>query len=431
MRRFDAWVSACLAASALACGGSKDRGAVERCAGSGCPANGGATTGPGTGGARSFSSGGAAASGSPTGASGATSRMDVSNDVTMRGAAGGTTGSGGTTSSGGAAGGTTSSGGAAGGKQGSGGNPPSTGGGGGCVLPDAGTAEPWNPASHLDTRGALTPPAPAEGFQLVSPIVDLDPGQESYRCSHVVAPVSSEFDVGEWESQLPLGGVEFTLYRAESDTAAEGTLDGTPCTVGSGADTWLYTAAAARAHLAFPQGVGMALSAHERLLLDMHFINTGTDAVHPEIVLNATRARTDCGFLKAQAQVSFNTKIAIPVNGTQTVTGICHPAAGAKYFYMTTLTRRRGTDANIVHVLKDGKPGETLLDSTSWVAPQIRTWEAPDFLTFAPGESYAYNCSYRNDGNDVVTVGNSAETNELCMTFAYFFPANANPPTCN
>jgi hypothetical protein len=276
----------------------------------------------------------------------------------------------------------------------------------------------------------LRAPAPGNGFQLVSPVVVLEPGQEIYRCAHLAAPGSAEFDVGAWESQFPSGVVEFTVFRADGDTAPEGTLDDSACTAGSGRNTWLYSAVFPRAHLAFPDGVGMALSARQRLLLDMHFVNTGGNQLRPQIVLNATRARTECGFQEAEAQVSFNTMIDIPANGTQSVTGTCRPVVGAKYFYMTTLTRRRGIDANILRHTADGRT-EQLVDTINWDAGEIRTWSAPDFLTFAPGEWYSYSCSYRNDLNAAVTVGASAETNEVCMTFAYFFPASASTPTCN
>ena len=175
----------------------------------------------------------------------------------------------------------------------------------------------------------------------------------------------------------------------------------------------------------------MDLVANQKVVFDMHLINAGVDTLHTNITLNARKADTRCGFQVAGAHVSFNVAIAIPPNGAQTVSGNCTPPPGAKYFYMTTKTRKRGVFATISRLRGNGAPPEELVRSTQWDAPTVRLWSTPPFLAFGAGETFRYSCSYLNDRASVVTVGTSAENNEWCSAITYYFPAAPNTPSCN
>jgi hypothetical protein len=68
--------------------------------------------------------------------------------------------------------------------------------------------------------------------------------------------------------------------------------------------------------------------------------------------------------------------------------------------------------------------------TTDWDHPTTYLWNAPDFLTFKTGEKFHYSCTYQNDRASVVTVGSSAEANEMCMAITYYYPASAGG-NCN
>jgi len=343
-------------------------------------------------------------------------------------------GNGGTTVSGGGApplgnGGTAVSGGGAppfgnGGTVSMGGAPPLGTGG----APPAGG--PWDPKANLDANGNLIPPAPGTGFQIVTTQFDLNPGQEIFNCFHVATPNDALFPVGEWDSQMSSGSHHFILYRAGGDGTPSGTLTNPGCTSGFGGSTWLYTMGAPRGHLAFPEGVAMNLQPHERIIFDMHYINTGTSVIHAKIGLNVNKVRAE-KYQLADAQISFNTRIAIPPNGMQTVQGDCTPAAGGNYFLMQTHMHKRGILATVNRKLASGQMGEELVHTTNWDSPEVHLWQQAPFLTFQPGEKFHYSCTFQNDRASVVTVGTSAENNEMCMAEAYFFPATATTPACN
>ena len=303
----------------------------------------------------------------------------------------------------------------------------------------AGAAAPAAPApaveddanwqtSRLGPDGKLIPPT--DGWQLATPEFMLQPGQEVFNCYHAAVPSDKEFPVAEWDSQMSPGSHHFILYRTAGDTVADGTLTNNACTQGFGGTTWLYTAGSPRGRLKFPKDVGMTLSPKERITFDMHYINTTSAPIKAHIALNAYRVQSE-KFQKADAQISFNFGIAVPPHGTQTVQGDCTPVAGAKYFLMQTHSHKYTTKAIVQRKTASGQLTDVLSMTTDWEKPEVRLWDKEPFLTFAPGETFHYSCSYQNDTSNLVTVGISAELNEMCMAEAYFFPSGGGIPACN
>lgn len=302
----------------------------------------------------------------------------------------------------------------------------------GAAAPAAGAAEDpnWDPKANLDANGLLIAPKDGAGFQLATPMFDLQPGQEIYKCYHVAVPNTAEFPVGEWDGQMSAGSHHFILYRTAGDTVASGTLTEGACTQGFGGSTWLYTQGSPRSHLQFPEGVAMTLAANERITFDLHYINVTSNVIHARVALNVNKVKAE-KFEKADAQISFNIGIFVPPHGTQTVSGDCTPVANAKYFVMQTHTHKHATLAVVNRKLASGMMGEELVRTVDWENPKAHVWRGEPFLTFQNGETFHYSCTYQNDGDQTVTVGISADTNEMCMAEAYFFPASATTPMCN
>src|SRR5262249_47784943 len=129
---------------------------------------------------------------------------------------------------------------------------------------------------------------------------------------------------------------------------------------------------------------------------------------------------------EAGSMTSFNTSIDVPPLGAQTVSGACTPPAGASFFLLTTQTHRLATAADIDYV-SAGTTTE-LVHTTDWEAPDTHTWDAPNFLTTKPGDSFTYSCAYQNTYNFSVTFDDPVR-NEMCMAIGYFFPDG--PVSCH
>jgi hypothetical protein len=387
--------------------------------GTGTTGTGGATTGGTTTGGTTTGTGGATTGGTTTGGT-TTGTGGATTGGTTTGSGGSTSG-GTTTGGGGAAGGSGGTTGGTGGATGGSGGAGGTTGGSGGAAGTAGTAGTGG-AGGSGGSGTLPPPAPGTGIQIQTKAFTVMPGQEIFKCYHTQIPLDTELDVAEFESVMSPGSHHFILYRADGDTAPLDTITDGGC-AGNFSTGWVYSSGQPHYGFKNPPGVAMVLNAKQRVGFDMHYLNTTTAPINAMVTLNMTFATGT--FQKAAPLISFNTGIAIPPNGKQTVSGDCTPGAGANFYMASTHTHKRGVLATIHRLLADGTLGEELVHSTDWEKPDFKQWQAAPFLTFKPGEKLRYSCSYQNDRNTLVTVGNSAELNEMCMAVTYFFPASA------
>jgi hypothetical protein len=378
---------------------------------------GGATTGTGAGGATTGGSTGGQGGGTTTTGGSTTGTGGATTGGSTGGQGGGTTTTTGgtTTGAGGSTTGGTTTGGGTTGSGGAGGT--GTGGAGGAGGTGMGGAGGTGGGS-----GTLPPPAAGTGIQMKTKTFTIMPGQELFKCYHAEIPVDKEFGVAEFESMMTAGSHHFILYRADGDLAPLDTITDGSC-AGNLSTGWVYSSGQPHYGFKNPPNVGMVMKAKQRVGFDMHYLNTTTKPIDAQVVLNMTFATGD--YTKAAPLISFNTSIAIPPNGTQTVTGECTPGAGANFYLASTHTHKRGVLATIHRVLADGSLGEEIVHTTDWEKPHLVAWNATPFLTFKPGEKLRYSCSDQNDRNSVVTVGNSADANEMCMAVTYFFPSTA------
>jgi hypothetical protein len=314
-----------------------------------------------------------------------------------------------------------------------------------------------------------TLPVPAEGtgFQVETPDYDANdpnaknlivhPGQEIFLCYYVTLPNSEPVDVGGFQSWMSPGSSHhFIAYQLGGSGASSGGFggfgglfggtsqkSGTIASCGFAGGTWVYATSTPGAVIGMnlPDGVGLPFGASQQIILNMHFINPGTDVLYPKVKLNILLAQNVQ--YQSSPMVSFNTQIAVPpatadgTPGTQTVSGKCTVPAGSQFFTMSTHTHKHATAAVIQYVSADGTSQEVVHTGlassypavqapntgTDWEHPGVAEWNAPNFLTVQQGDSFNYSCTYENTSSTTITVGETAASNEMCMAVGYFFPA--------
>jgi hypothetical protein len=278
------------------------------------------------------------------------------------------------------------------------------------------------PSLYDEATMKLAAPAAGDGAQITTKQFDLAPGQELFACYHTSIPLDGEIDVSYFESVMAPGSHHFILFKNDGDATPDGTLVNSACTLGFD-QRWVYSSAQPHFETIMPKDVAMTMASRQKVVFDMHYFNVTDKPLHAFVTLNVNLAKGE--FQKAASLVSFNTGIFLQPGGKQTVGGDCIPGAGAKFFTMLTHTHRRGVLSTITRVLANGQMGEELVRTEDWEHPPTMTWGEPDFLTFKSGEKFHYRCDYVNDLDQIVTVGNSADVNEMCMAITYFFPASA------
>jgi Copper type II ascorbate-dependent monooxygenase, C-terminal domain len=307
----------------------------------------------------------------------------------------------------------------------------------------------------------LAAPVAGKGYQIATPDYDANdpnamlmavpPGQEVFLCYYLTLPNTGEVDVGGFQSYMTEGSSHhFIAYQVSGNGGPSVGMmqpSGTINTCSAGAGTWLYATSTPGEIIGFnmPEKVALPFAAGAQIMLNMHFINPGSTTLYPKVKLNLLS--TTGAKYRAGTMVSFNQQINVPAAtasgpGTQTVSGTCTAPVGSKFFSMSTHTHKHATAAvvqfvsggsseEIVHTgaassyPADQQPGT----GTDWEHPGVGTWLTPNYLTIQSGDSFTYSCSYQNDGNTAVVVGNTAATNEMCMAIGYYYPAGK--ATCN
>jgi hypothetical protein len=222
------------------------------------------------------------------------------------------------------------------------------------------------------------------------------------------------------------GSHHMILYSTQQAAQPDGTF--TDCgkeAGGSGLKTlrvWLYASQKPENEASMPPGVAMPLRARQPLMLNLHYLNAGTKPLTVRALVNAEYATGS--FERAGAFITFNTQIKIPAQGSQTVSGRCKLPEGGKFFTMSTHSHRYTTAAS-VSLLQSGRVTKELVSTTDWEHPVIARWDAP-FLIPSDTEELQYSCTYKNDTDQIITVGESASENEMCMAVGYYFPATGS-----
>ncbi len=292
-------------------------------------------------------------------------------------------------------------------------------------LGDAGSGHPGR-GCGLGTScrpgSDLPVPVSADGFQIVTPpgTYTVQPGQEIFPNYCATVPGNVEFDVGTIQSWMTPGSShELIDYQGGTDTTGACTL---------GANKWLYAASIPGeiVELKMPDGVGVALPASTQIILNMHFANLGTSSLQPQVKVNFLRARNLQ--YTAGEMVSFNTQIDVPAASggdawrTQTVQGTCSVPAGANFFAFGAITNSHATTADVNFA--SGGVTTNIVHTTDWQNPDVGVWLASPFFATYDGDAFTYSCSYSNPGTQPVTVGETAQSNEKCLSVGYYFPAS-------
>lgn len=291
-------------------------------------------------------------------------------------------------------------------------------GGGSQMMPGG----PGGPGPGEPGPSDAPPPVPTNGIQLQSPEFDLAPGEETFKCWYTSIPTQAEVAAVRFSSKMSPGSHHFIVYTTDKPQRPDGTFEDCQGTGGSSptdAPVWLYSAQDPEHQLVMPSGVAMPLKATQPLLFNMHYINTGKTAFKVRVWLNLEYATGS--YQRAGAFVTYNTQISMRPGASQTVSGNCSAPDGAKFFTMSTHSHKYTTTAFAARFL-NGQMGERLVHTTDWEHAQIKDWGEP-FMTLQPGEQIHYECSYINTSGYQLTVGESADKNEMCMAVGYYFPA--------
>ena len=204
-------------------------------------------------------------------------------------------------------------------------------------------------------------------------------------------------------------------FVALSDTG-----DGERCTTAVTRGTMIYAAGVGSEGLNLPEGVGLKLPAGKFLNLSLHLYNATTEELRGKSGIEVIEM--DPAAVVHEASTLLAGPVSLQIQpGRTTISHQC------------TLTAETTAFAIFPHMHQLGRH----LKTTVTVAGQTKLLHdgAYDFeeqrqipiepLRFAPGDSIATECTYENPGPNIVTFGESSDT-EMCFSVMFRYPSTGS-----
>jgi hypothetical protein len=305
----------------------------------------------------------------------------------------------------------------------------SAGGNATLTCPD-GTSVTWAAPS---VPSPPPPPPPPAAFEIQSPDILIQPGQEIVYCFYFRTPNTTPLAIRRWSSEMSPTGHDVILFRTLTDVQPPGTVTASNCGAGTGGTDGVprlvYTGRTPTAELVLPsddgtgQPLAMELPPGSAGFLQMHFLNTEPTPQIGRMTVRADVLPAGTAYTRTEPYVTFYGNINIPPAAVDHVEGdTCPTPAGAKFWSLSMRSHKQGD----LLVIKDGST--PVFQTTDWRFPGASTFGPPSFFSFATNQ-LTYECTYTNDLENVnrtITTGDSPATDEVCMAITYYFPATGS-----
>jgi hypothetical protein len=295
------------------------------------------------------------------------------------------------------------------------------------MLAACGT-DPMNSGDDgMGSGSGLEPPA--RGFQLVSPEVTINAGQEITYCWYFKTPNTEAYSIKRWVSKMTDGSHHMIMYFTPSLGMPEGTVSASGCGAGgtSNIPSWIYAAQNVDADMMLPaddgtgKPLGMDVAPAQAGFIQMHYYNSTDEVIKAHVTINAEAHDAGVTATKTAAYVTFNGNISIPPMSTGTkATNTCSIPTSQKVWLMSTHAHKQAVHTEV----RNGVASSTdvVFAADDWEHPGAKKWMDSPFYTFSSGQ-LTYECTYDNPTNRTITTGDSAATDEMCMASGYIFPA--------
>jgi hypothetical protein len=261
--------------------------------------------------------------------------------------------------------------------------------------------------------------------------IPLTAGQERTICSTFKLPTTTEVNVVQIDSTLAPGSHHLILYKSMATTEKKDIYDCQPLDI-SGGDIPVYIAETESDNLLpLPTGVAYKFPAGQMIRLEAHYLNATTSDIMGMGDVRLVQGDTDeskymaadimfCGSVSALTK-GFG--MGVPPGATTLPPGFYKPPAGIKVFGATTHEHKRGSGMTLAKSTGTNDPGMVLSTGMPYDNPPFVVYNDSNLLSFAPGEGFRWQCSYQNNSQMTYYFGQSAQDNEMCFFWAYYYPS--------
>jgi hypothetical protein len=278
------------------------------------------------------------------------------------------------------------------------------------------------------TVDIATPDLAGGGLQAlnIGPIT-LGAGEERTVCRTFLLPSNVDIDVTDINATLAPGSHHLILYKSKAN-AEKDLYDCQPLDIGGG-DVPLYIAETQNDNdLPLPTGVAYQIPAHQMMRLEAHYLNasqqqiTGMGTVNLTVGPAGNYQPADIMFCGSVTSLTQGIGKGVPPGDTTLPAGFYQPPNGVQVFGLTTHEHKRGS-LMVVDKSTGTQAGTNLTMGQPYDNPPFIKYDDAHLLSFGQGEGFRWDCSYHNTSQMTYYFGQSAQDNEMCFFWAYYFPS--------
>jgi hypothetical protein len=236
-------------------------------------------------------------------------------------------------------------------------------------------------------------------------------GGEVFKCQNFANPFGGgDAEVALYESHMTPGSHHMLLFF--QDNAQNGSLE--TCS-GVEFHQTAYATQTPNGSSGFPAGVAAIVPASSGFRFQSHYINTSRSPITAQVQVKMHLAKP--GTVTSHAGVFFfsNELFLLQPNGQPT-----DVAENCKIPYnMNVIAASSHMHKHAVNfVATDGQ--QQLYTTTEWDEPQPVKFSPA--MPLAKGSTVNFRCTFVNNTDSVITFGESADTNEMCIFTGTFYP---------
>ena len=275
-------------------------------------------------------------------------------------------------------------------------------------------------AGESSQPGAFKPPSVPEGYtRFISPTVEaVPPGGDVTYCQYVMAPLDHDVDVlgvsgaqsrfghhaaaftyapqegEEVGSNFPCMGTEFTAPGSTAPSGGAGLSMGAFLGALGGEGSGPPSAS-------LPEGVAFRLKKGNGIMLNVHYLNTGTQPIDGKAVLDVKLAPSDPDRTIASMFVNLNVGFALEPAARATSTIDCVAQSDLSFIMFANHMHEYGTSASTQIMRADGGEPEVLRKDETWAFDQQFNPVYDHFPLEAPvvlhaGDTIRTTCNWEN-----------------------------------
>jgi hypothetical protein len=236
------------------------------------------------------------------------------------------------------------------------------------------------------------------------------PMGEVYYCQNFANPWGSQVDIKAYDLDMSAGSHHmFAFYQ---NNATDGAV--APCPNGGltfGAFT--FTAQSPKLSQLYPTTVGATLPQTTGFQMMVHYLNTGSTTITAHVSLTVYVAKA--GMVMQHAGVLYlnDAAIIVPPGQSNNSSSFTLPQ---DVYLLTTGSHMHQQGTNFVTTYD----GTTLFQTTQWAEPPGIAFNPP--LLLKAGTKVTWECTYDNMTQNIMTFGESAKTNVMCISVSTFYP---------